>query len=1024
MKQYKRYNSIFGWAAFLIAAITYISTSEATASLWDCGEFIATSFKLEVGHPPGNPMFALMARFFTLFAGSNLGMVARMVNYMSALASAFTILLLFWTITHLARKIIIKNGNYSKSNIAIIIGSGLVGSLAYTFSDTFWFSAVEGEVYASSSLFTALVFWAILKWEDVADEKYSNRWIVLIAYLMGLSIGVHLLNLLAIPAIVMVYYFRKFKTSWNGAIIALSLSIVILAVVMYGIIQGAVLSASWVELFFVNSLGLPFNSGIVFYILLILITLVYGIYYSIKKQKVILNTIFLGISMLLLGYSSYTIVVIRASADTPINEDKPNNVFSLQYYINREQYGDRPLLYGQYYCAPMTDVVEDKPTYLPGKEKYEIVGHGYKAIFDSRFKGFFPRMYSTDRNHIEVYKDWGNVKGTPIEVANNGKTNTVFCPTFGENLQFFFKYQLGHMYMRYFLWNFAGRQNDEQGSGGILKGNWISGINYIDAMRLGPQDKLPPSLKDIPSRNVYYFLPFILGILGLIFMLDRSKRDFLVTVLLFFMTGIAIVIYLNQTPYQPRERDYAYAGSFYVFAIWIGLGVMSIYELIKHEKTALLRAIVISVFCLLIVPGIMAKENWHDHDRSGRYTTRAYAYNYLNSCAPNAILFTYGDNDTFPLWYLQEVEGIRTDVRVVNTMLFSMDWYFDQMKKKAYESDPLPISLTNDKYVGEKRNRVYIVEKIKKYIELKQALEFVASDNPDTKTISGYDQQLDFLPGRNFFIPIDKKQVLANGTVEPRDSKLITDTIKFTIKGSSIEKSQLGILNIIANNNWKRPIYFVACNNEGTVGLDEYMQCEGFAYRLVPVKTKFSNALDCGRIKTEIMYNNMMNKFDYGRMEAPDVYMDEFHKRTLSVLRFKTQFVRLANSLLAEHKKDSAIKVLDKCRQLTPSYKIPNDMFTIGIADSYYAAGDKAKGLEVLKEYSNTCSEELTYFFSLRPGFQGLIDYEIRYNLEAMRQMHEVAVKYKDKFEIELGEKFKHLSSIYESNQQVLNKAN
>ncbi len=580
------------------------------------------------------------------------------------------------------------------------------------------------------------------------------------------------------------------------------------------------------------------------------------------------------------------------------------------------------------------------------------------------------------------------------------------------------------MYMRYFLWNFVGRQNDEQGSGGILKGNWISGINYIDNIRLGRQDKLPPSLKNIPSRNVYYFLPFVLGVLGLVYMLDRSKRDFLVTVLLFFMTGIAIVIYLNQTPYQPRERDYAYAGSFYVFAIWIGLGVLSIHELIKSEKAAFLRAIIISTLCLVLVPGIMAKENWHDHDRSGRYTTRAYAYDYLNSCAQNAILFTYGDNDTFPLWYLQEVEGIRTDVRVVNTMLFSMDWYFGQMKKKAYHSEPLPISMGNDKYKGEKRNRVYIIEKIKEYIDLKQALEFVISDNPDTKTISGYDQQIDYLPGRNFFIPVDKKLVLSNGTVDPKDSKIISDTIKFTIKGSNIEKNQLGILDIIAHNNWKRPIYFVACNNDETVGLDEYMQCEGFAYRFVPVKSKFNNALECGRIKTDIMYNNMMKKFDYGRMEAPDVYMDEFHKRTLSVLRFRLQFVRLANALIAEHKKDSAIKVLDKCRLLTPAYKIPNDIYSIGIAEAYYAAGDTAKGLEVLKEYSGTCAEELNYFFSLRPGFQGLIDYEIKYNMEALRQMHEVATKYKDKFKFELEEKLKHFTSIYESNQQLLNIAN
>ena len=988
MKEFKKYNSIFGWLIFLVAAITYISTSEATASLWDCGEFIATSFKLEVGHPPGNPMFALLARFFTLFAGSNLAMVARMVNYMSALASAFTILFLFWTITHLARKIIIRNENFTKTNIAIIIGSGLVGALAYTFSDTFWFSAVEGEVYATSSLFTALVFWAILKWEDVADEKYSNRWIILIAYLMGLSIGVHLLNLLAIPAIVMIYYFRKFKANLNGSILAFIISICILGIVMYGFIQGIVKVASWFELYFVNTLELPFNSGLFFFLFLLAFLLISGVYISYKKHRVLLNTICLSIIMLLMGYSSYALVLIRANADTPINENKPNNVFSLLYYINREQYGDRPLIWGQYYNTPALEYYNGKAIYLPVGNKYEVVAHDTKVRFDSTLCTFFPRMYSSEQDHIRAYERWANIRGKPVIIDDNGKSATIYIPTFLENLRFFFSYQIGYMYMRYFLWNFVGRQNDEEGA------NWISGIRYIDNKQIGPQKNMPSSLKNVPSRNVYFGFPFLLGILGMFFLLDKSKRYLFVTALLFIMTGLAIVVYLNQTPLQPRERDYAYAGSFYAYAIWIGLGVLLLFNLFKQQKQTLFKAVAITIGCLLLVPVIMAKENWKDHDRSGRYATKAYAYNYLNSCAPNAILFTFGDNDTFPLWYLQEVEGIRTDVRVVNTVLFNMDWYIDEMKKKAYESDPLPITLKKEQYVGEKLNSVYIFDETKEYINLEQAFAFVASDKPETKRIENY-ENINFLFSRNFSIPVDKDFVMNNGTIARKDSDKIVKEIKFAINGSVIDKSQLEILDIISHNHWKRPIYFLSSNNESTLGLDQYLQLEGFAYRLVPIKTNFTSVYDCGRINTDIMFNNLMNKFYYGRMNEPDVYMDYFHRRTLSVVRFRTSFTRLANALIAEHKKDSAIAVLDKCQELTPPRVLPYDIYSIDIADSYLTAGDTTKGTDILKDYFKTCTEELNYYYSLKPVFQNVYSGEISYDLMALDKMKDLSVKFK-----------------------------
>jgi hypothetical protein len=1012
MKNFKFYNNIVGWAVFAIAAFVYLSTAEPTASLWDCGEFIATAFKLEVGHPPGAPLFMLLARVFTLFAGSDVASAAKMVNYMSALMSAFTILFLFWTITHIARKLAFKGNSTHVSDLIIILGSGLVGALAYTFSDSFWFSAVEGEVYASSSFFTAIVFWAILKWEDVADETHANRWIILIAYLMGLSIGVHLLNLLAIPAIVMVYYFKKYKANWKGAAIAFAISLLILAFVMYGVIQGLVVVASWFELLFVNSFGLPYNSGVLVYIIILLGLVIYGIRYSIKQQKVLLNTILLCFVMLIIGYSSYAAIIIRANVDASINENKPNNVFALLSYLDREQYGDRPLLYGQYYNAPMIDATEGKPHYIPIDGRYEIVNYSYDVTYDPRFTTIFPRMYSSDASHVSAYKSWGDIKGRPVEVTERGKTETRFVPTFGENLRFFFSYQVGHMYMRYFLWNFVGRQNDEQGNG-ILKGNWISGINFIDNRLVGNQEKLPPSLKNVPSRNTYYFLPFILGVLGLMFLLDRSKRDFTTTTLLFVLTGLAIVVYLNQTPYQPRERDYAYVGSFYAFAIWIGLGVMAIFYWLKTKSFKIPLAIIFVLLCLFLVPGIMAKENWDDHDRSGRYTARAYAYNYLQSCAPNAILFTYGDNDTFPLWYLQEVEGIRTDVRVVNTMLLNTDWYIDQMKRKAYNSEALLISMNHNQYIEGTRDRVYLMDQIKEGIDVKQAISFVASDDPRTKTIQGYDEKIDYIPGKHFKLSVDTAAVFANGTVLKENSKLICDTLHIHFRSNSITKSQMIMLDIIANNNWKRPVYFVSAYDDGTCWLTNYLQLEGFAYRLTPIKSTDNPQGESGRIDTKIMYDNLMTKFDYGRLGEPDVLVDEFNQRTISITKFRSNFSRLAEALVAEGKKDSAIKVLDKVQQLLPANKMPFDIYSTFIASTYLSAGAKEKGGTLLTDYYNVCKRELDYFSSLRHGYQSLISYEIQYNVQAIGQMAQIAEFYKLPLSYELKQNYQAYSTLF-----------
>jgi hypothetical protein len=989
---YKKLNLLVGWSVFLIAAIVYISTAEATVSLWDCGEFIATSFKLQVGHPPGAPFFMLLARFFSLFAGTNYQLVARLINYSSALASAFTILFLFWSITHIAQHIISKNKpNLQKSDIVAILGSGIVGALAYTFSDTFWFSAVETEVYALSSLFTAVVFWAILQWENCEDEKIANRWIILIAYLMGLSIGVHLLNLLAIPAMVMIFYFKKYPFSWKGATAAFLISIAILAFVMYGLIQGFVALGSYVELFFVNTLGSPYNLGFGIYLILIFGLLVYLLRCAYKKQKYWLQMATTCIVMLLIGYTSYATIVIRASANPSINENDPGNVFSLLSYLDREQYGDRPLLYGPYYNAPIVNADQGQPKYKAINGRYEIIGYEYDIQYDKRFMTFFPRMYSTDPQHIKAYQTWANIKGKPLEVEDNsGKAQTVYVPTFGENLKFFFKYQIGHMYMRYFLWNFVGRQNDDD-SGGILSGNWISGINFIDNGLVGNQKFLPSHMKNAPSRNTYYFLPFLLGLFGLLFIVDRSRKYSLVTILLFFFTGLAIVIYLNQTPMQPRERDYAYAGSFYAYTIWIGLGVLALIENLKRGKDSIFKALTISIVCIALVPALMAKENWDDHDRSGRYATRSLAYNYLQSCAPNAILFTYGDNDTFPLWYLQEVEGIRTDVRVVNTMLLNSDWYISQMKRKVYKSDPLPISLKNEQYLEGKRDRVYILDQIKDTINIADVVQFVASDDPRTKSIPGYQESIDFIPGKYLLLPVDTANVFKYHILPRKEASFIQPSIVISIKSNSILKSQLMMFDILANNEWKRPIYFASSYSEGTCWLDEYLQLDGYAYRLVPIRTPYSSQLECGRVNTDTLYHNLMQKFYYGRINEPDVYIDNFHKRSLAVVHFRNNFIRLAEALYNENKRDSAVEVLDKCIYLLPFSKMEHDFNSLAIAQIYGMCGKTDKATALLKDFSQYVQENLHFFISLTPYQRSLCNYDIGSNMFYLQQIVQLA---------------------------------
>ncbi len=990
MKNFKQLNNIVGWLTFLVAAITYLLTLEPTASFWDCGEFITTSFKLEVGHPPGAPFFMILGRFFTLFGGSPSN-AAVMINAMSGLASAFTILFLFWTITHVARKLITSDGEYTMGQTIAILGSGVVGALAYTFSDTFWFSAVEGEVYASSSLFTALVFWAILKWEDSADEPYANRWIILIAYLMGLSIGVHLLNLLAIPAIVFVYYFRKYPITRKGILVSLVLSILILGVVMYVVIPGVVTVASWFELMFVNGMGLPFNTGVIIYALLLVAGIVYGIMYTVQKKMILWNTILLSIVMIIVGYSSFAMIVIRSSANTPMDQNSPDNVFALLGYLNREQYGDRPLVYGQYYNTPLDKYVDDKPYYIQKNGKYVVADMKQKPVFDSNLCTVFPRMYSREEGHVEAYKQWASVKGRKVQISDEeGNAKTIQVPTFGENLTFFFRYQIGHMYFRYLMWNFSGRQNDIQGHGEITNGNWITGINFIDSIRLGDQKTLPAEFKNNKGRNAYYMLPFLLGIFGIIYMYNRGtegRKNLWTVFLLFFMTGLAIVIYLNQTPLQPRERDYAYAGSFYAYAIWIGIGVLAVYEALKRYLSDTVSAGTAGALTLVLVPMIMAAENWDDHDRSNRYTCRDLGANYLNTCAPNAVIFTNGDNDTFPLWYNQEVEGVRTDVRVCNLSYFQTDWYIDQMKSRAYKSAPLPISFTHDLYVQGKRDVVYLMEdpRLNGSVELKKALEFVKDENPRTKL-----EQADnaaYIPSKKLYMVVDKEAVIRNKAVDPQDYDKIVDTLKIDFSDKHyITKDELMVLDMIANNNWERPIYFaITIGRDKYLNLQDYFQLEGLAYRLVPIKTPSDGGLDMGRVSSKLMYPKVMDDFKWGNMNNPKVYIDENNGRMMTNIR--NTFNRLAETLVTEGQNDKATRVLDRCKELVPNSVVPYNYFSMLMSETYFKAGQPEKGKDIINTIMDNYKNQLDYYFKLNGPMRRSVDEEIQRCLYFMREM-------------------------------------
>ena len=1035
---FKRYNTLTGWVIFSISALVYLLTMEPANSLWDCSEFIATSYKLEVGHPPGAPLFMLLARIATLFAPST-HYVPHMVNAMNSIASAFCILFLFWTITHLGRRLVSANGEFSETQKWGVLGAGAVGALAYTFTDTFWFSAIEGEVYALSSMFTALVVWLMLKWDEEADEPHSSRWIVLIAYLMGLSIGVHILNLLTIPALVFIYYFRKCNNiTWKGLAKATLAAGAILIFINNFIIPYTVWFGAMFDLFCVNTLSLPVNLGMVIFCLALFAALGYGVWYTHKRGYSMANMALICVTMILVGYSSYASVTIRAVANPPMNSNNPNNPHALLSLLNRDQYGQRPLLYGAYYSAPAVDYNTKQVYYVDDSGKYAPAEVITSTVHEPQFMHLFPRMWDSRYSEAD-YKPWaayrtkeelqrdesGNVmrdeSGRPLyeTVLDYGKSvryndgersQMVVEPTFRENLNYFFNYQLNYMYWRYFLWNFVGRQSDIQALGEtITDGNWMSGIDALDELYLGPQDEefLPREIKENRGRNAYYFLPFILGLIGLIYQLNRDQRNFTIVMWLFIMMGIALVVYFNTSLNEPRERDYVYAGSFYAFSIWIGLGVLAIHDGLKWLLKRDSRSIAIAATIIsLSVPGILAAENWDDHDRSGRTFARDIGWNYLQSTLPNSIIMNYGDNDTFPLWFNQEVDGVRPDVRIMNTSYLGGEWYIDEMKTRANDAPGVPFSLPRSKYTYQ-NDMVYIDPIVNRPIELKEAIEFILNDDPRTKIPLIDGTTVDFLPSDLFALPVDKQKAIESGIVKEEDRDLMVDTLYFKVNKHAINKSELMLLDLLANFNWERPLYFTQpyilqglsskkFYNDGTSSpsLMDYLQFDGYAYRLVPILTPYETSWDIGRIDTDYAAPLMLEKFRYGNLADPNVYVDNFIMYNLSASKAREAFARVAKACAMEGDRELALELLESGLKRLPTSKIRfTDANTVPYIEAYYALGEFEKGDALMREYAQCLMEYIDYYLGFEGAQAYMIENSLIDRLESLESLYMIAAK-------------------------------
>ncbi len=1012
---FKKINNLTGWIVWGIATAVYLMTMERVTSFWDCGEFLSCAYKLEVGHSPGAPFFMILQRIFALFSGSAAltgapsTTAAFFINSLSVFASSFSILFLFWTITHFGKKMIASGNAPDMGQTVAVMGAGVVGALACTFSDTFWFSAVEAEVYATSSLFTAFTFWAMLKWEEAADEPYADRWIVLISFLIGLSVCVHLLNLLTIPALAMIYYFKRYKPTPMGTFIAFIVGGVILGFIQFGIIQYIPRIASWFDRMFTNDFGMPFDTGAMFFLTLLVALLVFLLLFAKKKGRYLLHTGMLCIIFVIIGYSCYFTAIIRSRADVPIDMTNPDNPMSFLDYVNREQFGQQPLFSGPYFTSVWTDLDDSKKTYAPvkkdGKDYYEIVGTKTEPIFgkDPRTgenqSHFFPRIWDYNSgSHKSFYRSY-------LNIAENDD------PTARDNFAFFFRYQMNWMWWRYFMWNFAGRQNDVEGQGDPERGNWISGISFIDGIRgLGNTDKMGDLSKN-QAHNKLYFLPFILGIMGLLFQFDRNKRDGVAVLTLFFFTGAAIGIFLNMTPLQPRERDYAFAGCTYTFTIWIGLGVLLIYDWLRKTMGNTMSAATIATgIAMLAAPVLMAKEEWDDHDRSRKTLGNATAYNTLSCCAPNAVLFTYGDNQTYPLWYIQEIEGFRRDVRVINTSLLGIDWYIDQLNYRINDAPAVPMTWTKSDYLGDKHNYLQYYEnpsvKIPKdkFFNLIDICAFMNSNDRDKMAMRGNQEYINYMPVKNFTVPTpSKEELVARGLIGEADTARVETDMRFIFPKNAATKSDLAVMNIIAavaRDGWKRPLYFDAgLRQSDYVGTGEYMRLEGMVYRLMPFKV-IDDARPpqgvLGTVNSAKSYDMFMNKFVWGGAEREDVYFDEPNRHELISYRMNSAFI--ASQLVAEGKREMAVKLLDKVfKNITEhSYPYGYDYSGYLMANAYYYAGEPKKASVIVNKIMASAVQHMEWVASLNDNSRYAMADGVTQHISILQNLAQSAASAKD----------------------------
>lgn len=989
---FKFWNRTFGFITFLLSAIIYISTMEPTASFWDCGEFISCASKLEICHSPGNPFFLLIGRIVSLFAGENKAHIAVTLNAASAIESAATIMFLFWTITWFCRKLLASSNQMTtNSGKIIMLAAGFVGSMSYAVSDSFWFSAVEAEVYAMSSLFTALIFWCITKWDESDNAEAENRWLMLIAYLFGLGVGVHLLNLLVIPSIVVLYQLKhKPVNGWNITK-AVLISSALLALILGFVIPCIPKLSAWFELIMVNSLNLPYNSGYIAGLVVTTAVILGSLYLAHRKKKVWLYNSIIYLTLILMGISSYTIIVLRSHDNPPINMNNPEDPFALEYYLNREQYEKRDLFFGPSYASPVTGSKE-RSSYERYNGKYQLYPLNPEYTYGEGSLMLFPRMASQSPEHVEAYKEWVDIKGRPyVYTDGSNQQQQVMLPTFGENMTFFFRYQLGFMYFRYFMWNFSGRQNDILGHGNVLHGNWITGIPIIDSALAGPQDKLPSWQKHNPGRNTYFLLPLLLGLIGLVYHYLKDNKQFIVLSLIFFFTGIAIVIFLNEVPVVPRERDYVSVGSFYAFSIWIGIGVLGLWQILRNmlrlgEKGAAIAAIALS----LGVPIIMVYQNWDDHSRAHRYTVLEYARNYLESCEPNAILFTNADNDTYPLWYAQEVEGIRRDVQIILTPYLSANWYVNQMRQQSYRKAGIKMTLGKDKFVGGERTFLPIIEKIDSTVDIASLLDFVGSNDPRTQVELSDGKKVNFVPTHRLSLPMNK-ELGNNYRFVSGFTPTAADSLQVQLKGNYLRMDQLLLLDILATNNWKRPVYFASIQEPMNLGLDKYLQMDGYAYKLTPFYNNSSDIGDVGVIDTEKLYDKLMNQFSYASLANPAVYLDWTQVTTVYAVSLRSKFAQLAETLLKEGKTARCIAVLDRITAILPHERIPYDLHSLKIAALYLKAGQRAKAESIIQTLKTATIENLDYFQTLPMKYLTGIDYEIRVNIFTISELQKMA---------------------------------